>query len=171
MRSPINRNKIFYSEDDFTLETEILENYMEEDTNQTIILYEVDRSRTNMNDTYKETVTNDGIRFKPPKELPCLYEIKDSENRSFDSKTSNAVYMLSGKMNVYILEKTLERYGCDIKRGDYVGVQVSETKMSYFVVTSDGRINQSNSLAVGAYGYPWRHVECAPSTISEFSAK
>lgn len=171
MHTPINRNNLFYSEDDFVLETNILENYMEEDTNQTIILYEVDRGRTNVNDVYKETKTNDRIIFKPPKELPCLYNIKPSEIKSFDNKTNNAIYMLSGNLEIYILKQTLIKYNCDIKRGDYIGVQINENTMNYFTVVNDGKINQSNDMAVGAYGYPWLHIECAPSTVAEFDAK
>lgn len=171
MDTPIGRNKLFYSEDDFELETDILEDYMEEDVGQTIVLYEVDRNRTNINSTYKETVTNDGIRFKTPKELPCMYEIKEAETKSFDGKTSNAVYMISGNLEVYILKKTLTKYKCDIKRGDYIGVLVDTNKMNYFTVVSDGKINTANTMLVGAYGSPWLHITCAPSTISEFNAK
>lgn len=171
MHTPINRNNLFYSEDDFNLEVDIMEDYMEEDSNQTIVLYEVDRVKTNVNYVYKETKNSDSIRFKPPKELPCLYNINEPEMKSYDSKTSNAVYMLSGKLDVYILEKTLKKNNCDIKRGDYIGIQIKEDTMNYFMVTSDGKINQSNKMAVGAYGYPWRHVECAPTTVAEFNAK
>ena len=171
MHAPINRNKLFYSEDDFQFEVDMLEDYMEEDTNQTIVLYEVDRVKTNINDTYKETKNNNNIRFKPPKELPCLYEIKEAQTRSFDSKSSNAVYMISGNLEIYILKKTLKKYKCDIKRGDYVGVQINDDNMNYFVVVSDGKINQSNNMLVGGYGYPWLHIECAPSTRAEFNGK
>ena len=116
MNVPINRNNLFYSEEDFLMETEILSDYLEEDTNQTIVLYEVDRVKTNMNNVYQETVDKKNIRFKPPKELPCLYDIKEAQTKSYDGKTSNAVYMLSGNVTIYILKQTLKTYKCDIKR-------------------------------------------------------
>lgn len=169
--TPISRNNLFYSKDDFDLETGIISDYLEEDTNQTVVLYEVDRVRTNMNSVYKETEKNTGIRFKPPKELPCLYEIKEAQTKSYDGKTSNAVYMVSGNLDIYILKDTLKRYKCDIKRGDYIGVLISPNTMSYFTVVSDGKINNSNDMMVGAYGYPWLHITCAPSTESEFNGK
>ena len=50
INAPVNRNNLFYSEEDYELETELLSDYMEEDTNQTIVLYEVDRIKTNTND-------------------------------------------------------------------------------------------------------------------------
>lgn len=150
------------------METELMEDYMEEDTNQTIVLYEVDRTKTNVNDIYQETRDKGNIRFKTPKELPCLYEIRDAQTKSYDSKTSGAVYMISGNLTVYILENTLKKYKCDIRRGDYVGIVSNERKMYYFTVTNDGKINNANALMVGAYKSPWRVIEAAPVTMDEF---
>ena len=65
--NPIGRNSMFYSEEDFQMESGLVEDYFEEDLNQTIILYEVDRKRTNVNTTYKEVdEAHGGIRFKSP---------------------------------------------------------------------------------------------------------
>ena len=76
--TPITRNNMFYSEEDFEYETNLLMEYIEEDLNQTVVVYEVDRQKTNVSAVYKEA--KDGqIRFKAPKEIPCMYEIKDSE--------------------------------------------------------------------------------------------
>lgn len=170
MDTPIERNKLFYSEDDYKFELEMVSDYLEEDTNQTIILYEVDRTRTNIDSVYKETRDNKSIRFKPPKELPCIYSVTNPQTKSFDNKTGSAVYMVSGNMDVYILESTLQKFKCDIKKGDYIGVQIDATRMHYFTVATDGKVNISNDMLVGAYGYPWRHIVCIPSTISEFNA-
>ena len=60
--TPISRNNLFYSEEDFQFETDIIEGYLEEDLNQTVVVYEVDRKRTNVNDIYKEA-KKDTIRF------------------------------------------------------------------------------------------------------------
>ena len=168
MNVPINRNNLFYSEEDFLMETEILSDYLEEDTNQTIVLYEVDRVKTNMNNVYQETVDKKNIRFKPPKELPCLYDIKEAQTKSYDGKTSNAVYMLSGNVTIYILKQTLKAYKCDIKRGDYIGILNDTNSMYYFSVVNDGKVNNANNLVVGAYKSPWLVIECAPVTKDEF---
>ena len=56
--TPINRNNLFYSEEDFLMETDIVEGYIEEDLNQSVILYQVDRKRTQINNTYKESKSN-----------------------------------------------------------------------------------------------------------------
>ena len=54
-RVPINRNNIFYSEESFAFEGAIGKNYIEQDMNQTAVLYSVDASSSNINDTYGET--------------------------------------------------------------------------------------------------------------------
>ena len=43
--------------------------YIEQDANQTVILYRVDLEKTKVNDIYKEA-SKDAIRFLPPIELP-----------------------------------------------------------------------------------------------------
>lgn len=101
--TPINRNNLFYSEEDYDFETDIVMDYMEEDTNQTVVVYEVDRDKTTVNATYKEI--NGTVRYKAPKEIPCLFEIKDSEIKSYDSKSSNGVYAIGGALTVYVMPK------------------------------------------------------------------
>lgn len=166
--TPINRNNMFYSEEDFQMEVGLLSDYMEEDTNMTIVLYEVDRVKTNVNDIYEETKNKNNIRFKPPKELPCFYDIKESQTKSYDGKSSNAVYAISGNMTIHILKATLKEYKCDIKRGDYIGVMNDVNDMYYFTVIDDGKINNANSLMVGIYKSPWRVIQCVPCTKDEF---
>lgn len=165
---PVNRNNIFYSEDDFAFETDLVEGYLEEDLNQTVIVYEVDRSKTNVNGIYKEA-KKDTIRFKPPREVPCMYEIEDAQINAFDSQSNTGTYQVSGNLTVYVMPKTLEKFGCDIRRGDYVAIQIDEHRMSYFTVNDDGKVNNSNKNVIGAYKTGWRVVKCSP--CKEFSGK
>lgn len=167
--TPINRNNLFYSEEDFEYETDIIMQYMEEDTNQTVVVYEVDRSKTAMNEVYQESVRN--IRFKTPREIPCLYEIKESEIKTYDIKSSNGTYVVDGGLTIYVMDKILDKYKCDIKKGDYIGVLVNNNKMIYYSVVNDGRVNTSNSMIVGAYRTPWRVITAAPTTLEEFDGK
>lgn len=73
-RVPINRNNMFYSETDLQYEMEIGKNYLEQDVNQTIILYQVDLQKTNRDYIYGETKPNQVV-FKAPVELHVIYEI------------------------------------------------------------------------------------------------
>lgn len=165
-RTPIERNNLFYSDEDFDFETDIVMGYLEEDTNQTVVVYEVDASTTTMNDVYKETTV---VRYKAPKEIPCLYEIKDAEIRSYDSHSNNAVYQIGGALTVYVMPKILEKYKCDIKRGDYIGVQIDTDRMVYYAVVNDGKVNTANTHYIGAYKTAWRTVTCSPVDANEFN--
>lgn len=166
---PINRNNLFYSAEDFEFETDLIDGYLEEDLNQTVVVYEVDRKRTNVNDIYKEA-KKDTIRFLPPNEIPCLFEIQDAQLNAFDSKSNTGTYQVSGNLTVYVTTKILEKYKCDIKRGDYLAIQIDEHRMSYFTVTDDGKVNTANKLMVGGYkpSY-WRIINAAPA--QEFRGK
>ena len=62
-----------------------------------------------------------------------------------------------------------EKYGCNIKRGDYVGVQIDTQRMAYFVVTNDDKVNTANNHYIGAYRTAWRVIEGAPTV--EFDGK
>lgn len=166
--TPVNRNNLFYSEEDFEFETDLIEGYLEEDLNQTVIVYEVDRNRTNINEIYKEA-KKDTIRFKPPKEVPCMFEIEDAQINAFDSQSNTGSYQVSGNLKLYVMPKVLEKYCCDIKRGDYVAIQIDENRLSYFTVTDDGKVNNSNKHIVGAYKVAWRVISAAPA--QEFKGK
>lgn len=170
--NPIGRNSMFYSEEDFQMESGLVEDYFEEDLNQTIILYEVDRKRTNVNTTYKEVdETHGGIRFKSPREIPCMFEIKESEIKSYDSKTANGIYSVSGNFEGIVLCRTLDKYHCDIKRGDYIAVQIDTDRKAYFVVTNDGKINTANANYIGAYKTAYRKIEATATTVNEFNGR
>ena len=163
------KNNMFYSEEDFSYETDLIERYIEEDINQSVVLYEVDRSKTNVNAIYKEA-TSGNIRYKAPREIPCMYEIKDSEIKSFDNKSSNGVYTQDGNLQIYVLTRTLEKYKADVKRGDYIGVQIDLNRMKYYTVVNDGKVNTANTHMVGGYKPAWRTIECTlVSDISEFN--
>lgn len=168
--SGITRNNMHYSEKDFEYETDLLMCYLEEDLNQTVVVYEVDRSKTNTDSVYKETGKS-GVRFKAPKEIPCQYEITEAQLKSYDSKTNNAVYSISGNLKINVMPLILEKYKCDIRRGDYIGVLIESGRMAYFTVVNDGKVNTANNLVVGAYRTAWRVIECAPVTDEEFSGK
>lgn len=160
--SPISRNNLFYSEEDFQFESGLVEGYLEEDLNQTVVVYQVDRRRTNVNDIYKEA-KKDTIRFKPPVEIPCMFEIEDAQINAFDTQSNTGTYQVSGNLKLYVMSRTLEKYNCDIIRGDYVAIQIDERKMSYFTVTDDGKVNNSNKHFIGAYKSAYRQISCAPA--------
>lgn len=169
LQTPITRNNIFYSEKEFEYETDIVLEYIEGDLNQTVVVYPVDREKTQINSITQSAVN--GIRFKNPIEIPCQYEIQDSQMKTFDKKTSNGAYALSGNLTLYVMPKILEKYDCEISRGDYIGVYVDEGRMVYFVVNDDGKVNTGNKNYVGAYKLAWRTVMCSPASDYEFKGE
>lgn len=168
MTTPVTRNNMFYSEEDFGLEMDIVLGYMEEDTNQTIVVYQVDRVSTQTNSIYKDSKSS--VHFKLPVEVPCLYEIGDTQLKTYDSKSQNGAYALQGELKAYIPLQAFDKYSFDIKRGDYVGVMIEEGRMYYWVVTNDGKVNTANNMIVGAYKTGFRVIEAAPVADDEFKS-
>lgn len=168
IHTPVTKNNKFYSSEDYEYETGLLMEYIEGDLNQCVVVYEVDRAKTNVSAVYKEA--NDGnIRFKPPKEIPCMYEIKESDTKVYDSKTNTGVYVVSGNLTMYVMPQILEKYKCDIKRGDYIGVMVETNRMIYFSVINDGKVNTASTHLVGGFRPTWLLIECAPVPENEFN--
>lgn len=167
-KNPIKRNNMFFSKSDFDLEMEIARGYMEEDMNQTVILFEVDLSKTNVNDIYNEA-SKKNIRFKTPIELTVRYEITNAEMRSYDKSLNKGVYSKPGNLDFTILNSTLEEVNRDIKRGDYIGVQITPEEILYFTVYDDGKV-ASYSNANTLYGVKpfFRQIKCNYVDPSEF---
>jgi hypothetical protein len=137
------KHSMFYSDRDAAFELHQGIEYIEGDTRQYIVLYRTELSKTNQ-DMYGETRDN-GVNYLPPVELPCSYLIEDSQGLASYDKTKNlGTYQKPSNLKVYIYEHTLKEYDVDIKTGDYIGIQHSEDKMSYYTVVSDGRLNIDN---------------------------
>lgn len=167
-KNPIKRNNMFFSKPDFDLEMEIARGYMEEDMNQTIILFEVDLSKTNVNDIYHEA-SKKNIRFKTPVELTVRYEITNAEMRSYDKSSNKGVYSKPGNLDFTVLNSTLEEVGRDIKRGDYIGVQITPEEILYFTVYDDGKVaSYSNTNTLYGVKPFYRNIKCNYVDPSEF---
>ena len=166
---PIKRNNKFFSGEDFDLELDFAKEYIEQDANQTVILYRVDLEKTKVNDIYKEA-SKDSIRFLTPIELPVIYEVADAEMKAYGNKFQKGIYSQTGKLTFSVLISTLEEYDCDISRGDYIGIQIDNTHREYFTVTDDGRV-ASTANRFTMYGTkPYaRKIECASVDIGEFN--
>lgn len=159
---------MFFSESDFNFEMELARDYLEQDMNQTVVLFEVDLSKTNTNDIYHEA-SKKNIKFKPPVELTVRYEISESEMRSYDKNTSKGIYSKPGVLSFTVLNVTLEEVGRDIKRGDYIGIQVTPEEMVYYTVFDDGKV-ASYANANTLYGIKpfYRQIKCNYVDPAEF---
>lgn len=158
-KNPINRNNLFFSESQYDFQIGMSMEYINKVLNQTIVLYEVDLVNTKNNDIYQEAKFSD-IVFKTPIELNVMYRLNKGELKSYDNKTIKGYYVKVGKLEFQILEKELEDNGCDIKRGDYIGLQVTPEHMEYFIVTDDGRVNYDNKHTLFGTKPYYRSISC-----------
>ena len=77
---PIERINKFFSQDDFDLEIGFGREWLEGDINIKVILYQVDRGETTIDDIYGEAAKED-IMFKPPVEIPVSFNMAAPSNK------------------------------------------------------------------------------------------
>ena len=56
-----------------------------------------------------------------------------------------------------------------MKRGDYIGLQVTPERMEFFTVVDDGRINYSNKQSYYGRKPYFRKISAAPVDKNEFN--
>lgn len=164
-KNPIKRNNKFFSGEDYNVQMDFAKEYMEQHANQTIILYQVDLEKTKVDDIYKEARKSD-LRFKTPIELTCIYEIQDTQMKAYSETISKGLYAKPGTIIFSVLLEELEENGCDIKRGDYIGVDITPEYRIYFTVTNDGKMGMTankNTL----YGKMPFYVTCEGAYVDE----
>lgn len=159
-KNPINRNNLFMSPDQFNFQVGIGMEYVNNVLNQTIVLYEVDLEKTNIDDLYQETKFNN-LNFKTPIELNVIYTLNEAELKTYDKNQIKGYYIKSGKLEFTIFEKELENNRVDIKRGDYIGLQVTPEHMEFFIVTDDGRMNFDNTHTLYGIMPYYRSIKCS----------
>lgn len=155
---PITRISKFFSQDDFDLNIQMGEEYLKGDVNMKIILYRVDREKTDVDNVYAEVGT-DKTKFFPPVEISARVLVEAPKNSAY--KQGLVHYLEPGNLvfNVYINE--LNTLKVDIKYGDYIGYQESETKISFYTVTNDGKVVSDNKHNMFGYKPYFRTITCA----------
>ena len=79
-------------------------------------------------------------------------------------------YSLQASSVVDAMRFSLDELGVDIKKGDYIGVQISQTHMEYFTVSNDGRNNYDNAHTLFGIEPLFRTIEGYQIDKSEFTA-
>lgn len=168
-KSKIVRNTMFYSDEDFEFESEIGMDYVSEDMNQTVLVFQVDRTKTSTLDIYGESIDETSISYKDPVEISVIFILDDASNKSYDKSQGLARYLLTGNLSFSVYEKTLTDNKIDIIFGDYIGIQVTSDQMEYFEVTNDGRINFDNAHTMYGTKSFYRTVKCTPCDKNVFN--
>jgi hypothetical protein len=156
---PINRNPLFWDSSLFKLFSEIGKDYCESWIGQKVILYQVDRIKTNSDSLYGESKGIEDVKYRTPIELPCRYDIKESTNEAYIKSNQNARYKQAGNIEIYIYDETLKEYECNIKYGDLIGVVIDEKTMFYYEIMDDGKRNFSNTETMFGYKRFWRTIK------------
>lgn len=167
----LKRNDLFYSEKDFQFESEIGMDYINQDINQTILLYKINRQESNLVDLYNETIGETGVSTFDPIELNVIFEIENPQNKAYDGSKGTGRYLLSGNLNFHVYNQELLNNKTDIDYGDYIGVQVDNDKIEFFTVINDGKLNFDNKhLMYGTKSF-YRSITCTPTDKDIFNDK
>jgi hypothetical protein len=164
-RVPITRLNKFFSETDYDLEINMGREWLDSDMNFTLVLYRIDRQRTDSDDVYGET-SSDSIQFLPPVEFKGYVQIEAPTNVDYGS--SRLSQTEPGNLKVGVYQKQLEELGIDINYGDYIGYYETETRVRYYSVVDDGRVLSDNKHTYGGYKPFYRSINAAPVTDNEF---
>ncbi len=162
---PITRLSKFLSQDDFDLNIQIGQEYLHGDLNMKLVLYRVDRQKTDIDSVYAE-VGSDAIKFFPPIEFNGLVKIEEPKNNSY--KGGILRYNEPGNLILSVYIKHLEELKIDIRYGDYIGYPESETKTRFYTVTNDGKVTSDNKHNMFGYKPYYRSITCAPIQDAEF---
>jgi hypothetical protein len=164
-RLPINRMGKFYDYLDFGLENEMAREFVEGDLNFTIILFRVNRIKSQTEDVYGESDVEE-IKFYPPVELKVRPVLDESESKSYSEGYGR--YEDYGNLMFTIFEDQLKELNIDITYGDYVGYPDREDNIKYFTVVNDGRINSDNQKTRVGYKSYYRKITCVTADPDEF---
>jgi hypothetical protein len=148
---PITRLGKFFGDDDLSLDISMGEEWLHGDMNFTLVLYRIDRRKTNTDNIYGEAL-KDGVKFLPPVEFKGYVQIMTPENKFFGN--SKIDQFEPGNLKVGVFQKHLDELEIEIQYGDYIGYQETEDSIRYYVVNNDGRVvsdNKHNYAGVKPY--------------------
>lgn len=162
---PITRLSKFFGAEDFNLDVNMGREWLEGDMNFTLVLYKVDKKKTNTDDVYGEA-TMDGIKFLPPIEFKGFVKIEAPENKFLGK--SMVDQLEPGNLSVSVYQSHLDELGIDIEFGDYLGYYETESRVRYYTVNNDGRVVSDNKHTYGGYKPFYRTIKASPVTENEF---
>jgi hypothetical protein len=162
---PITRLGKFFSQDDFDINIQMGQEYLHGDLNMKLVLYRVDRSKTDIDSVYVE-VGKDQIKYFPPIEFNALVKIDEPKNNTY--KNGLIRYNEPGNLTLSVYIKHLEELKIDIRYGDFIGYPDSEDKVRFYTVANDGKVTSDNKHKMFGYKPHYRTITCVPSQESEF---
>ena len=162
---PITRLTKFFSKDDFDLHMRVGQEYLHGDINMKVVLYRVDREKTETDDVYAE-VGKDQVKFFPPVELNGIVRIEEPKYATYKNGIDR--YLEPGNMIFSVYINHLEELKVDIRYGDYLGYSESEEKIRFYMVTNDGKVVSDNKHSHFGFKPSYRTITCAFVQDNEF---
>jgi hypothetical protein len=162
---PITRLGKFFSQDDFDINIQMGQEYLHGDLNMKLVLYRVDRQKTDNDSVYAEAGM-DEIKYFPPIEFNALVKIDEPKNVTY--KAGMVRYNEPGNLTLSVYIKHLQELNIDIRYGDFIGYQDTEDKLRYYTVANDGRVTSDNKHKMFGYKPHYRTIVCVPAQETEF---
>jgi hypothetical protein len=162
---PITRLGKFFGAEDYSLDIDMGQEWLQGDMNFTVILYRIDRYKTKTDDVYGEA-PEDGIQFLSPVEVKGLVKIMAPTNQKIGQ--SKVELEEPGNMMFSVYQKYLDELQIDIAFGDYLGYYETESRVRYYVVADDGRVVSDNKHTYGGYKPFYRTITATPVNQNEF---
>jgi hypothetical protein len=158
---PIERFNNFFDETDFQLDVDMARECVEHDINTTVVLFRIDRDKTNTDDIYGESDPNE-VTYKTPIELKVAsLKIEPSESKSYNPN-GMIRYQEYGNLIFHVLVEMLGEKQIDIEYGDIVGYADREDNFKYWEVSDDGKIYSDNAHTHFGYKGVYRSIKCVP---------
>jgi len=162
---PITRLGKFFGGEDYALDIGMGEEWLEGDMNFTLVLYKVDKRKTKTDDVYGEAL-EDGIQFLPPVEFKGYVKILPPTNLMLGGSRINQSE--PGNLQVSVYQQTLNDLEISIDFGDYIGYYETESRVRYYSVVDDGRVNSDNKHTYGGYKPFYRTIIATYVNDNEF---
>ena len=162
---PITRLGKFFGGEDFNLDVGMGREWLEGDMNFTLVLYRIDRRKTNKDDVYGESLP-DSIQFLTPVEFKAFVQVMAPENKFLGN--SRVKQLEPGNIRISVYQSHLDELGIDIEMGDYIGYYETENKVRYYTVNNDGAVVSDNKHTYAGYKPFYRTINASPVTDNEF---
>jgi hypothetical protein len=149
---PITRLGKFFGGEDYSLEIDMGQEWLEGDMNFTIVLYRIDRYKTKTDDVYGE--------------VKGLVQVMAPTSKFIGN--SKVEQKEPGNMKFSIYQKQLNDLDVEIFLGDYIGYYESEDRVRYYVVSDDGYVKSDNKHTYGGYKPFYRTIIATYVSENEF---
>lgn len=161
MVQPNNRLDKFFDENEFQYYLSLGNEYMTH-ANQTILLYKVDKKRSDFDDLYNETPV-DNIYFQPPITITAVIKLEEPSNNPY-LKSGELVNEEYGKLRVSVFSEYLENMGLSIDMGDFFAYDITNKGLVFFEVVTINEKQMDNAKTFMGYKAYWTAFEAVPST-------